>query len=131
GDILPGESVADTEFAVKDTLKYLLEQEIIPVILGGSQDLTYTQYRAYDGGENMVNLVNIDSRFDIGNSENEITNLSYVGRMIVDKPYNLFNYANLGYQTYLNPPEEIELIERLYFEAYRLGDLRADMKLAE
>lgn len=131
GDIIPGESVGDTEFAFKETLVSLFEKGIIPLILGGSQDLTFAQYRAYDHHRKMVNLVAIDAQFDIGNTENELSDSSYVGKMIVEKPYNLFNYANLGYQTYLNPPEEIELIERLFFEAYRLGDLRADMKLAE
>lgn len=131
GDIEQGETVEDTQFALRETVNALLEENVIPFILGGSQDLTYAQYRAYDYYKEMVNLVTIDARFDIGNSENSISDISYVGKMIVEKPYNLFNYANLGYQTYLNPPEEIDLIERLFFEAYRLGDLRADMTLAE
>jgi len=131
GNIYPGQSVADTEFALHEIVSHLLKKEIIPIILGGSQDLTYAQYRAYDLHKNMVNLVNIDSRFDIGNTESEITDVSYVGQMIVNEPYNLFNYVNLGYQTYLNPPEEIELIEKLFFEAYRLGNICEDISLAE
>src|SRR5690625_828612 len=131
GNIYPGQSVADTEFALHEIVSHLLKKEIIPIILGVSQDLTYAQYRAYDLHKNMVNLVNIDSRFDIGNTESEITDVSYVGQMIVNEPYNLFNYVNLGYQTYLNPPEEIELIEKLFFEAYRLGNICEDISLAE
>lgn len=131
GDILPGASVEDTEYALHEIVSHLLQQEIIPIILGGSQDMTYAQYRAYDYRERMVNLVTIDARFDIGDTEAEITADSYVGKMIVNKPYNLFNYANLGYQTYLNPPEEISLMERLFFEAYRLGELGGDFTLAE
>lgn len=131
GDILPGERLEDTLYALKETLETLLENHVFPILLGGSQDLTYTQYRAYDRFSKMVNLVNIDGRFDIGDAEAEISDTSYVGKMIVNEPRRLFNYSNIGYQTYLNPPEEIELIESLYFEAHRLGEIYADLTSAE
>ena len=44
----------------------LVKKKIIPIIIGGSQDLTYAMYRAYDVLEQMVNLVSIDSKFDLG-----------------------------------------------------------------
>lgn len=131
GDILPGGTVDDTYYAVRELTSQLLKEDIIPVILGGSQDLTYAQYRAYDHSGKMVNLVNIDSGFDVGNADAEISGNSYIGKMVVEKPYNLFNYVNLGYQTYFNPPEEIELIEKLFFEAYRLGEVSADISISE
>jgi len=131
GDIEKGESVEDTYFAVKKVVEALLKEKIIPLILGGGQDLVYAQYRAYDFSENMINLVNVDSRFDLGDAEQPINNRSYVGKIIVDKPYNLFNYSTLGYQSYFNAPAEITLMEKLYFDAYRLGEITADVTLAE
>lgn len=131
GNILPGDRMEDTRYALRETLEALMENRVFPIILGGSQDLTYTQYRAYDAFSKMVNLVNIDGRFDIGDAEAEISDISYVGKMIVDEPRRLFNYSNIGYQTYLNPPEEIDLIESLYFEAHRLGEIYADITSAE
>lgn len=131
GDIGPGESVEDTFFAVQTVVAELLKKNIIPVILGGSQDLIYGQYRAYDGVEQMVNLVNIDSRFDLGDADKPLTSRSYIGRIVVAKPYNLFNYSNLGYQTYFNSQDEIELMERLFFDAYRLGEVSNDVSIVE
>lgn len=131
GDINRGESVEDTYFALKTTVSILIQKKIIPVILGGSQDLTYAVYRAYDNLMPMVNIVNVDSRFDLGDSAKPIKNNSFVGKIILDQPYNLFNYAALGYQTYFNSQEEIDLMERLYFEAYRLGELSNDITIAE
>ncbi|WP_055448041.1 formimidoylglutamase [Lacinutrix mariniflava] len=131
GDINRGESVEDTYFALKTTVSILVQKKIIPVILGGSQDLTYAIYRAYDNLMPMVNIVNVDSRFDLGDSAKPIKNNSFVGKVILDEPYNLFNYAAIGYQTYFNSQEEIDLMERLYFEAYRLGEISNDITLAE
>jgi len=131
GDIEKGESVEDTYFALQTLVLALLKKKIIPLILGGSQDLIYAQYRAYDKFEQMVNLVNIDSRFDLGDADNPISNRSYVGKIVVNKPYNLFNYSNVGYQTYFNSQDEIELMERLFFDAYRLGEVSNNLKVIE
>ncbi len=131
GDILKGETVEDTYFALKETLSILIEKKIIPIILGGSQDLTYPNYRAYDTFSPMVNIVNVDSNFDLGDASQPIKNNSYLGKIILDKPYNLFNYSTIGYQTYFNSQEEIDLMEKLYFEAYRLGEISNKINLVE
>ena len=131
GDIQKGETVEDTYFALQRLVSDLIKRKIIPVILGGSQDLIYAQYRAYDKLEQMVNLVNIDSRFDLGDAEAQISNRSYVGKIVVNKPYNLFNYSSVGYQTYFNSQEEIKLMDRLFFDAYRLGEVSNNISLVE
>lgn len=131
GDINRGERVEDTYFALKETLVVLLKKKIIPIILGGSQDLTYANYRAYDALIPMVNIVNVDAQFNLGDSTKPIKNNSFIGKIILDEPYNLFNYANLGYQTYFNSQEEIDLMDSLYFESYRLGAISRDITLAE
>lgn len=131
GDINKGESVEDTYFALKEAINILVKKNIIPIILGGSQDLTYANYRAYDGLIPMVNIVNIDAKFNLGDSTKPIKNNSFVGKIILDQPYNLFNYATIGYQTYFNSQEEIDLMDSLYFESYRLGQVSKDITIVE
>jgi len=131
GDIQKGESVEDTYFALKETLSILIQKRIMPIIIGGSQDLTYANYRAYDSLMPMVNVVNVDRAFDLGDSSKPIKNNSFVGKVIIDQPYNLFNYATVGYQTYFNSQEEIDLMKRLHFESYRLGEVSNDITLVE
>lgn len=131
GDIEKGESVEDTYFALKEAIGILVKKKIIPVIIGGSQDLTYANYRAYDSLIPMVNVVNVDAQFNLGDSTKPIKNNSFVGKIILDKPYNLFNYANIGYQTYFNSQEEIDLMDSLYFELYRLGEVSKDITSVE
>lgn len=115
GDINEGETVEDTYFVVKEIVAELLEENVIPVIIGATQDITYATYRAFDGFREMVNLVSVDSRFDFGADEELISSHSYMSRIITDKPNNLFNFSNLGYQSYFNAQEEIDLMERLFF----------------
>ncbi|OYU80404.1 MAG: arginase [Flavobacterium sp. BFFFF1] len=131
GDIAPGNSLSDTYFAVQGVVSNLIKRKIIPIIIGGTQDLTYALYRAYDNLEQMVNLVSIDSRFDFGKHEGEISADSYLTKMLMDEPTNLFNYSNIGFQTYYNSQEEIDLIEKLFFDAYRLGEVCANISISE
>ncbi|QTE21923.1 formimidoylglutamase [Polaribacter cellanae] len=121
GNVLKGNAVSDTYFAVSEIITYLLKKNIIPVIIGGGQDITYVNYRAYDSLEQTVNLAAVDSRFDLGHLEDELTSQSYLSKIIMQEPNNLFNYTNVGYQTYFNPQDEIELLDALYFDTIRLG----------
>lgn len=131
GNILAGNSKEDTFFALKKIASSLIKRRIVPVVIGGSQDLTYALYRAYDDLEQMVNLVSIDSRFDFGKENESISSDSFLTKIIIDEPNNLFNFCNIGYQTYYNSQEEIDLIDKLFFDAYRLGEVSNNISLSE
>jgi len=131
GDIEEGETVEDTYFVVKEIVAGLIEENVLPIILGATQDITYAAYRAFDGLKDMINLVTIDSRFDFGMEDELISSHSYMSKIITDKPNNLFNFSNIGYQSYFNAQEEMDLMERLFFDSYRLGDIYSDISLAE
>jgi arginase family enzyme len=130
GTIEAGASIEDTYFVVKSLITELIKKQIIPVVIGGTQDLTYPMYRAYDNLDQMVNLVSVDNQFDFS-KENKLDKDAYLSKIIVEEPNNLFNFSNLGFQTYFNSQEEIDLIEKLYFEAYRLGEVSNNIAVAE
>lgn len=131
GDLCSGNTKEDTYFVLQKVVEILIKKNIIPIIIGGSQDLTYPLYRGYDKLEQMVNLVAIDSKFDFGKESETIFATSYLTNLILDEPNNLFNYSNIGYQTYFNSQEEIDLIEKLFFDAYRLGDISNNIAISE
>ena len=94
GDIHSGNTPEDTYFALKKLVAFLIKKKIIPIIIGGSQDLVYPLYRAYDELEPMVNLVSIDSKFDFGKEKDPLSSESYLTKIIIDEPNNLFNYCH-------------------------------------
>ncbi|PCE65841.1 formimidoylglutamase [Sediminicola luteus] len=131
GDVEEGDTVEDTYFVVNQICAELIEEKVIPIIIGHTQDITYPSYRAYDGLKPMVNMVSVDSRFDFGLEGELISSHSYMSKIITEQPANLFQYANIGYQSYFVAQEELDLMERLFFDSYRLGNLVADITLAE
>lgn len=131
GDMPQGASQEDTYYAVAKITEELIKNKVVPIVIGGTQDVTYALYRGYDKLEQMVNVVAVDSKFDFGKQEIKNTADSYLSKIILNEPNNLFNFANLGYQTYFNSQEEIDLIEKLYFEVYRLGEITHNITIAE
>jgi arginase family enzyme len=130
GDILNGDRLEDTYYLLKNIVSELIRNDVIPIVLGGSQDMTYGIYRAYDRLDQMVNLVVVDQKLDLV-KEGGAPAESFLSRIIMEEPNNLFNFSNMGYQTYFNSQEEIDLIDSLYFEAYRVGEIANNIKLAE
>ncbi|MBS1546628.1 MAG: arginase family protein, partial [Bacteroidetes bacterium] len=66
GDIHPGNTAEDTRHALSAALAELIRLNIVPVVLGGGQGHTFTQYLAYEKLERTANLACIDARFDLG-----------------------------------------------------------------
>jgi formiminoglutamase len=127
GNIKKGNTIEDSYFAVSDVLTQLLKKNIIPIIIGGGQDLTFSNYTAYQSLEQTINIVAIDSCFDIGDGDKELNSQSYLSKIILHKPNILFNFSNIGYQTYFVEQSSIELMNKLYFDTHRLGQVRAKM----
>ena len=124
GNMYPGESFRDTQEGLKEIIRELLNNNILPLIIGGSQDLTYANYRAYDHLGQTVNLVSIDSRFNLGRNNEQLNADNYLSHVVLKKPFILFNFSNIGYQTYFVNQDEIDLMERMYFDIHRLGSFR-------
>ena len=131
GNVRVGKSVEDTYEVVSDIIAYLLENKVIPLILGGGNDIAFANYRAYEKLEQVVNLVAVDSCFDLGDEHQPIRSDAYLNKIVLQQPNFLLNYANVGFQTYMNSPATIKLMEELFFETYRVGSMRKDIEEVE
>ncbi|MBN2237591.1 MAG: formimidoylglutamase, partial [Bacteroidales bacterium] len=131
GNIKIGHSANDTYYALSTVVADLLENNIVPIIIGGSQDLTFANYQAYENLGQIINIVAVDNQFDLGENENDLNSKSYLSKIILHQPNYLFNYTNLGYQTYFVNPSAVKLMKNLFFDTYRLGNVRAKMNEVE
>lgn len=131
GNVMNGHRIEDTYFALTAILAELLDRNIVPVILGGSQELTFAQYKAYEKLGRIINIASLDSQFDLGNSGETLDSRSFMSHIIMQQPNYLFNYTNIGYQTYFVDQQAISLMKNLYFDTCRLGVVRANMEEVE
>jgi len=131
GNLKLGATINDTYFALSSILEQLIKKNIIPIVIGGSQDLTYANFLAYKNLEQTVNLVTVDSKFDLGEAEEEINSDNFLTKILLHQPNYLFNYSNIGYQSYFIDKDEINLMSKLYFDVYRLGQVQKNIEDVE
>lgn len=131
GTIIPGNTVEDTYQAVKDVVCELVKGQVFPIIIGGSQDLTFPIFEAYQSLEQTVNILDVDCTIDMGDPDDHISYSSWLSKVLTLRPNYLFNYSLLGYQTYLIEQKELDLVNKLFFDAYRLGDFYSNPKMVE
>jgi arginase family enzyme len=131
GNIAAGETPSDTYVAVNKVLEELLKKDKTVILLGGSNDLMFPAYKAYQNLERTINITSIDNRFDIGQPEEELHNKSYFTHIILNQPNFLFNYSVLAYQSHFVKQEEIKLMNQLFFDTLRLGEVYKNIIQAE
>lgn len=131
GNLHNGKTVNDTYYALRDIVMELVKNNVATIVLGGGQDLTYPLYMAYEKLELAPNIAAIDPRLDIGDAREGFDANSYISKILLNEDNALLNYTNLGYQTYYTSPTEIELLEKLHFDAYRLGVARQNIEETE
>lgn len=127
GNLKTTPTPGDTYFGLRDVMLELLNNQVTGIIMGGSQDLTYGAFLAFEQAKSSVNLVTIDSRINTG--ADAVSAQSYLQSIWKNK--KLFRYCNLGHQQYLVNNKYIAQIDKLGFETIRLGALRNNLTLAE
>ncbi len=131
GNIKQGHTPEDTYTALAEVVAELLGKDIIPIILGGSQELTYATYLGYEKAGININLLSVDSCFDLGETPHDMHSGNWLTKVILRQPSSLFNYTHLGYQTYFVDPEAIRLMKNMMFDVYRLGQVTVNLNDSE
>ncbi|NCF31081.1 MAG: arginase [Bacteroidetes bacterium] len=131
GNLPNGASPEDTYFALKEICIHLRQFNIVTIVIGGSHDLIFPMYQSYQDNSQLVNIVSVDNQFDFSQEEELISGRSYMSRIIMDQPNFLYNFTNLGFQSYYIAQEELDLMEKLHFDSLRLGVLLDDVAQSE
>lgn len=129
GNFRNGPTLEDTYLRLKEVCGYLMEKDIVPILFGGSHDLDLGQYFGYESAEKLVSVLNIDNSMDFDDDQSPAK--GHVGTILKHSPNYLFSYYHLAYQSYLTDQKSIELVERLSFEAVRLGVVKENIKEIE
>ena len=125
GNIEAGDSLKDTYVALSNIITEFLRMKIIPIIIGGSHDLTYAQFGGYQETGEMINVAVVDSFIDLQDEEG-ITDKNFLIRILTHQPNFLFNYSHIGYQTHFTSPQTLDTLDRMHFDVTRLGKVRSN-----
>ena len=125
GNLRNGLTLEDTCMRIREVCHYLINNNILPILVGGTHDLDIGQFLAYESMDKMVNFINVDAFLDM--EEDEKASNNHIEKILLHQPNYLFNYIHLAYQTYLIDHQSLVNLEKLYFEAYRIGLIHSNI----
>lgn len=130
GNLINGKKLEDTYIGLRDIIAFLLKENKIPIIIGSSNYMAYACYLAYENIKRNVSITAISPRIELINAGDDYQE-SYLNKILNFKGDHLFNFSNLGYQSCIVNKRELDLIEKLFFDATRLGTVRSNMRDTE
>jgi formiminoglutamase len=132
GNLRTGTTPDDSLAALRDTIRMLTGSKTIPLILGGTRAQTLGMFRAYELNDRAVNLTAVDSRPGLASDHYaDLKQKSFLSSIISSKSRYLFNYSNIGYQSYFAGTDETDLLDDMYFDFFRLGMVRENISEME
>ncbi|MGK7395660.1 MAG: formimidoylglutamase [Candidatus Cyclobacteriaceae bacterium M3_2C_046] len=131
GDLNLGHDLEQSYGRLREVCEHLIGKNVLPVIIGGSQDLDIAQYTAYQGMDKLVSFLNIDAFLDLEDQDQASWNQKHINRILLHEPNFLFHYSHLAYQSYLVDQERLEILQKMYFEMFRIGEIRTNFTETE
>ncbi|MDX1902730.1 MAG: formimidoylglutamase [Thermonemataceae bacterium] len=126
GNLRNAPSLQETYQRIKVVAEILMRQHIIPVFIGGSQDLMVGQFWAYQGLDQVISIANIDAIVDVDESQEE-ENKKHLLQILTHQPNYLFNFSQIGHQAYLSSLGFLDIFEKMYFDVCSVGRIREDI----
>jgi len=131
GNMKQGVTFNDTIAGLTDILSLLIQQNLFPVIIGGSSALIPAIDRALSQLKTRYTLTAVDPRIDFSNERKEPDSFNYLNTILNNHKSTFDHYINIGYQTYLNDQQVINRFLKRRSELLRIGDVRQAIYLTE
>lgn len=130
GNIRQGASLADTYAALKTVIRELTGIGKTVVILGGSHDLTLSQYYAYADKKHIIEATCVDALIDLDIHSLQRSD-NFLMEMLTGEPNYIHHYNHIGFQSYYVHPHMLETMDKLRFDCFRLGSVKDNIEEME
>ncbi len=131
GNLISGKTLADTHLVIQELVTVCLAQHAIPVIIGGSTDLSLPLFSAVNAFKKNTNFIQMSNKVSLSNEGRVVTEANYLSKLLGGKDFDIKNFRVLGYQKHLNEIDSIKLIEEVGFDVVRLSDMMGSTEATE
>lgn len=131
GNMKQGVTFNDTLAGLTDILTILHDENVFPVIIGGSSSIIPAIDRCLSLKKDPYTLLSVDSRIDFNSEKKEIDSQNYLYNIIYNPKSTISHFINIGYQTYLNDYQIINRFLKKHFDLLRIGDVRQAINFTE
>ncbi|MBI5859012.1 MAG: formimidoylglutamase [Sphingobacteriales bacterium] len=126
GNIKTGSLYTDSYAALKTVVQELINDGKTVIILGGSHDLTLSQYNAYAENKKLIEASCVDALIDL-DLDSPFKHESFLMDMLTGEPNYIRHYNHIGFQSYYVHPRMLETMDKLHFDCYRVGSVKENI----
>jgi formiminoglutamase len=131
GNMKQGVTFNDTLAGLADVLVHLLEDDLFPVIIGGSSALIPAIDKAFSHLKKRYSLLSVDPRIDFNSDRKGPDSYNWLNTIQSNHKSTFDHYVNIGYQTYLTDQQVINRFLKRGSDLVRIGDVRQAIHLTE
>ena len=124
GNLVETEDSRQNQFALSEAMGELQEMGLTVLVLGGSAASAFPIYKGFRRSPEAVELVQVSPDIDWEEG-------SALRQILVDQPSNLFNLDFIGTQAYYVSESATALLDKMYFENHRLGEVKGNPESVE
>jgi formiminoglutamase len=125
GNMRPAETPAQTLERIGVLCAKVMDGGAVPVLIGGNRELMVGHFRAALDTEGDMNLANIDASMDLDHED------GVLHRIVTLRNELPTYFCQIAYQSYLVDPMGLSVLDRLNFDALRLGQIHENFRVAE
>lgn len=123
GDLVSGRNPKDTHYILQEILSTCHNKNAIPVVIGGSNDLSYSLFSALNFQQENINYTQISNIVSLIDDGKELNERNVLNKIFSSKHFSIKNYYHLGYQKHLNEVDSVKLVKEVDFEIIRLAEM--------
>ncbi len=123
GALISGKSHADTHFVLQELLLACFKKDIVPIVIGGSNDLSYSLFSALNLYRQNLTYTQISNIVSLAGNTGEISEKNFLTKIFSDSSFSLKNYHHLAYQKHLNEVDSVRLMKEVDFDVVRLAEM--------
>lgn len=124
GNLVETDDARQNQFALSEAMGELQEIGLTVLVLGGSSASAFPIYKGFRSAPEAVELVQVSPDIDWEEG-------SALRQILVDQPSKLFNLDFIGTQAYYVSDTTAGILDKMYFENHRLGEVKGNPELVE
>ena len=131
GDLISGKTIQDTHYILQEILSLCHYKNAIPVIIGGSVDLSYALFSALNFHYKNIDYTHISNVVSLINDDEVISEKNFLSKVFSTKNFSIKDFHLLGYQKHLNELDSVKLIQEVDFDVIRLAEMMGSTEAIE
>lgn len=131
GDLISGRSHEDTHFILQELLSLCHEKKAVPIVIGGSCDLSFALFTALNHYHKQISYTNISGVISLADQGEGINEKNYLAKILGSRDFPLRDYHHMAYQKHLNELDSVKLMKEVEFDVIRLAEMMGSTENTE